>query len=159
MDLDRSDLSTVGTLVCAHNNKRILESRPRADGVIRRRHVCLDCGERWTTFGPDRKEPHPKRRSGKIRSKLTLEQVRRALTDQATSSVKMAAEMGVSRQAIDQIRNGISWSSTFPELPRRHLWRDCSQCCHWEGTECAMGFPDPLEEGTRFAADCDLYKV
>jgi hypothetical protein len=160
MDLDRIDLSTVGTTVCAHNNKRILESRPRLDGLVRRRYVCLDCGERWTTFGPDRKPPRQRReRSKPAPRKLTEEQARRALTDRTTSAVALAAEMGVSRQAISQIRCGISWAKAFPELRRRKDWRDCTECRHWHNNECLMGFPDPAEEGTVFADDCDLYEV
>lgn len=32
----------------------------------------------------------------------------------------------------------------------------CTNCTHWDG-KCGMGFPDPLEEGPGFAADCSLY--
>jgi transposase-like protein len=158
MDSNSSDSSTVGTPVCEHNNRFVRESRPRLDGLVRRRWQCNDCCERWTTIGPDRKPPR-KRKPGRLApKKLTVEQVRRALTDQQISDVKLSRELGVSRQAISQIRRGISWASAFPELPRRP-WSDCSQCRHWSGTECGIGFPDPLEEGTSFAGDCDLYEV
>lgn len=159
MEFSINDSSTLDTPVCEHNNRFIRESRARADGLIRRRWECRDCGERWTVFGPDRKEPRQKRIPGKPRPKLSLEQVRRALTDQAISDVELAAELGVSRQAIQQIRAGKSWTTAFPELPRRSQWRDCTQCQHWRGSECGFGFADPLEEGLSFAADCDLYEV
>lgn len=158
MESNSDDSSTLGTPVCKHNNRFIRESRPRIDGIVRRRWQCLDCGERWTTLGPDRKKARKRRPDGPKPKKLTREQVRRALTDQQTSDVKLAAELGVSRQAIQQVRCGKSWASAFPKL-RRRPWRDCTECQHWSRDRCGLGFPDPLTEGTSFAADCDLYEV
>ncbi len=135
-----------------------METRWRTDGLARRRWCCPDCGERWTTLGPDRRKPRPKRKGGKAHPKLDLDQVRRALTDRQSSDVQLAAELGVSRQAINQIRRGVSWASAFPKLPRRP-WLDCQDCRHWSNGECAIGFPDPVEEGTSFACDCDLYEM
>jgi transposase-like protein len=158
MDSNSSDSLTVGTPVCEHNNRFVRESRPRLDGLVRRRWQCNDCGERWTTIGPDRKPPR-KRKPGRLApKKLTREQVKRALTDRQISDVKLARELGVSRQAISQVRRGISWARAFPKLKRRP-WKDCSECRHWCGGSCGLGFPDPLEEGTSFAGDCDLYEV
>ena len=34
----------------------------------------------------------------------------------------------------------------------------CYICAHWQNRECDFKFPDPIEEGPEFAADCDLYK-
>lgn len=159
MELNSDDSSTLGTSVCEHNNRFIRESRARADGLMRRRWECRDCGARWTVLGPDSKPPRQKRPPGKPHPRLTLDQVYRALIDRGTSDIALAAELGVSRQAIQQIRIGKTWPTAFPELPRRPQWRDCTECRHWERGECGLGFPDPLEEGTRFAADCDLYEV
>lgn len=166
MEFNSDDLSTLGTTVCEHNNRFIRESRPRADGLVRRRWECSDCGERWTVIGPDRKPPRKRRnRSKPSPKKLDLEHVRRALTDLHISDVKLAAELNVSRQAIQQIRIGKTWTTVFPELKRRVPARlvqpgpVCTQCRHWENGECGIGFPDPLEEGVGFAVDCDLYEV
>jgi transposase-like protein len=147
MDSNSSDSSTVGTPVCEHNNRFVRESRPRLDGLVRRRWECSDCGERWTTIGPDRKPPRKRKPRRPVPKKLTREQVRRALTDRQISDVKLS-----------RVRRGISWAKAFPRLKRRP-WKDCSECRHWCGGSCGLGFPDPLEEGTSFAGDCDLYEV
>lgn len=160
MELNSDDSSTLGTPVCKHNNRFVRETRTRADGLIRRRWECSDCGERWTVFGPDRKKRQRRRWSSKPKpKKLDLAHVRRALTDRQTSDVVLAAELGVSRQAIQQIRAGKTWTKAFPNLKRRPQWRDCTGCQHWGGAGCELGFPDPLDEGTSFAADCSFYEV
>ena len=35
---------------CALNNDRVLDSRPLPDGRIRRRRICMSCGNRFTTY-------------------------------------------------------------------------------------------------------------
>lgn len=159
MGLTINDSSTLGKPVCEHNDRFVRESRARVDGLIRRRWECCDCGERWTVLGPDCKKPRQRRTPGKPNPRLSLEQVHRALTDRSTSDIKLAAELGVSRQAVQQIRSGKTWTTVFPELPRRSQWRNCAQCQHWKGSECGFGFADPLEEGLSFAVDCDLYEM
>lgn len=93
------------------------------------------------------------------RRKLTLEQVHRVLTEVQTQSKPLAAELGVSRQCIELIRAGATWSDAFPELPRNVKRRSCLKCKHWDTKECAIGFPDPMEEGLSFAEDCEFYEV
>jgi hypothetical protein len=106
-----------------------------------------------------------KRGVKRYRRKLTLEQVYRVLTEVRTPHKTMGIELGVSHQCIQQIRAGATWTDAFPEVPRRAGnprrtgGKSCKQCCHWTQGECAMGFPDPLEEGPRFAVDCDFYEV
>lgn len=165
MEFNSDDSSTLGIPVCEHSNRFVRETRPCTDGLIRRRWECRDCGERWTVFGPDRKPPRERQKPGKPHPRLDLEHVRRALTDMHISDVKLAAELGVSRQAIQQIRIGKTWTTAFPELKRRvpaqmmEPQRNCTRCRHWDGNECGIGFPDPLEEGVGFAVDCNLYEV
>jgi transcriptional regulator NrdR family protein len=160
MEFNSDDSSTLGIPVCEHNNRFIRETRTRTDGLIRRRWECSDCGERWTVLGPDRKKRQRRRKRSKpMPKKLDLQHIRRALADRQTSDVVLAAELGVSRQAIQQIRSGKTWTKVFPNLKRRPQWRDCRECRHWDGDDCCLGFPDPLDEGTGFAADCDLYEV
>lgn len=161
MGLNHVDHTTVGTADCSHNNRFVLETKTRVDGSVRRRYQCRDCGERWTVISvgerPGREPLKPSARS--YRRKLTLEQIRRVLTETQTSQKKMAVELGVSHQCIQQIRAGAIWGSVFPELPRKVARRSCEKCCNWSDGECRIGFPDPLEEGTSFAADCDFYEV
>lgn len=50
------------------------------------------------------------------------------------------------------------WSIVGPDdgLPRQRT--SCHGCQHWKGRRCGFEFPDPLEEGPKFAIDCLLYK-
>lgn len=91
--------------------------------------------------------------------KLTLDQVYRVLTERHTPNKAMAAKLGVSHQCIQLIRCGATWCDAFPDLPRFTGRRSCLKCKNWDENECGMGFPDPLEEGPRFANDCDFYEV
>ena len=34
--------------------------------------------------------------------------------------------------------------------------RSCLECQHWQ-SRCGMGFPDPLEEGPKFANECLVF--
>jgi transposase-like protein len=160
MGLNYVDHTTVGTPGCSHNNRFVLETKTRVDGSVRRRYQCRDCGERWTVINvgerPGRKPLKP---SVSGPRKLTPDQVRRVLTETQTSQKRMAAELGVSRQCVQLIRAGVTWSDVFPEIPRKVARRSCEKCRNWAAGECAIGFPDPLEEGTGFAADCDFYEV
>jgi len=36
-------------MICKHLNNKVVDSRPHASG-IRRRRVCEDCGFRWNTY-------------------------------------------------------------------------------------------------------------
>jgi transcriptional regulator NrdR family protein len=161
MGLNYVDHTTVSTPGCSHNNRFVLETKTRVDGSVRRRYQCRDCGERWTVISPGEKpgreplKPIAKR----LPRKLTLEQVYRVLTETQTSQKRMAVELGVVRQCIQQIRSGATWADVFPEIPRKVARKSCEKCRHWDAGECAIGFPDPLEEGTGFAADCDFYEV
>ena len=157
MDTDRDDSVTVGVSVCAHNNSYVLETKTRVDGSVRRRYKCRDCGDRWTVIREGEKPGRAPLKSR--RRKLTLEQVYRALTERRTPNREMAVELGVSHQCIQQVRCGATWPDVFPELPRWISSQSCLRCQHWRSDECAIGFPDPLEEGPRFAIDCDFYEV
>jgi hypothetical protein len=159
MGSKESDQTTVGMPACGHNNSFIIETRWRKDGLVRRRHECCVCQARWTVFGPERRPEREKRKPGKPHLLLTLEQVYRILTERHRGDTELAAELGVTRQAVNQVRIGKSWRSAFPELPRKRQWVSCLDCKHWEHGECGLGFPDPEEEGPEFAADCDLYEV
>lgn len=161
MDTNRRDFVTVVTPGCAHNNSYVIETRTRADGAVRRRYECRDCGERWTVIRKGEKPARVPRKPSvrNVRRKLTLEQVHRVLADPEATAKALSAEFGVSRQLIQQIRRGTAWAHAFPELPRITSLRSCLRCKHWIAGDCGLGFPDPLEEGLTFAMDCDFYEV
>ena len=167
MEIDSVNSTTVGMPCCSHNNRFVLETKTRIDGTVRRRYQCRDCGERWSVLSagekPGREPLKPIARENG-RRRLTLDQVYRVLTEVRTPSKTIAAELGVVRQCVQQIRSGATWSHVFPEIPRRAAGprrdrKSCQKCRHWDHGECAMGFPDPLDEGPAFAVDCDLYEV
>jgi hypothetical protein len=110
-------------------------------------------------FGPERRAERPRVKPLFVQRSLTLEKVHAILTDRRHTDAELAAQMGVSRQAVSQVRLGRSWSNVYPELPRRGDWISCVNCKHWRHDECDLGFPDPIEEGPAFASDCDLYEV
>jgi hypothetical protein len=102
-------------------------------------------------------------------TKLTPAAVAHILQSTEHNTV-LAAQYGVTRQAISLIRNGKSWIDVSPELPRvpirvkESIRKDyikqsqhCFNCLEYKSGECAFGFPEAIDEPT-FAAICDLYK-
>jgi hypothetical protein len=102
-------------------------------------------------------------------TKLTPAAVTHILLSTEHNSV-LAAQYGVTRQAISLIRNGKNWTDVSPELPRvpirvkESIRKDyikqtqhCFNCLEYQQGECAFGFPEAIDEPT-FAAICDLYK-
>lgn len=151
---------------CESSHTRVIETRPLQDGGRRRRHHCHVCEHRWTTWSgePPKQGRRPGAKPGRSnKPPLTEDEVRLVLTS-PLSSVKLARQLGRSKEAIAAIRRGDIHANTLPELPRRQVQRrpadgpSCRGCAHWTGDSCGMGFPDPLEEGPAFAADCSLYE-
>ena len=94
------------------------------------------------------------------------DQVRQVLLSFELSNTAMAKELGgCSREAVRQVRQGISHRNVCPEIPRWHRRRyikptvehNCEQCQHWRDEACDLEFPDPIEEGLGFAAECCCY--
>ncbi|NBS92726.1 MAG: hypothetical protein EBS91_03505 [Betaproteobacteria bacterium] len=80
------------------------------------------------------------------------------LSSHHISHSEMGRRHGRSPQAISQIRYGQTHTDRLPELPRWITGRSCEQCQHWARPgHCSLGFPDPLEEGLRFAGDCSAW--
>jgi len=150
---------------CHSSCTEVLESRTCNNGTRRRRHLCLDCGNRWTTWdGPRPKQGaaagccHAKRPD--LPPRLTEGQVRLILERRDLSGKALARQLGRSAEAIRQVRRGTAYREVLPDLPR---WRrgqpkgpSCYACSHWSAG-CLMGFPDPMVEGPGFARDCSLY--
>lgn len=97
---------------------------------------------------------------------LTPDQVREVLLSFNLSNAEMARQMGsTSREAVRQVRQGLSHRNVCPEIPRWHRRRylaptaehDCARCQHWRDGACDLEFPDPAEEGLGFAAECCCY--
>ena len=158
---------------CGSSHTEVIESRLCTNGTRRRRHACRHCGKRWTAWDGARpslseigktKARRPMRRQV---TPLTAEQVREALLARDVSHTAMGRRLGRSGEAIRQLRIGATHGNFHPEIAR---WQpmpalasvatisgpNCFACAHWND-RCAFGFPDPLEEGPGFAADCDLY--
>lgn len=157
---------TIDCPSCKSSHTRVIETRALKDGGRRRRHHCHVCEHRWTTWIGElpRHGRRPDARPGhRTKPPLTEDDVRLVLTS-PLSSVKLARQLGRSKETIAAIRRGVLHANTLPELPRRQPMRrpgdgpSCRNCAHWAGDSCGMGFPDPIEEGPAFAADCSLYE-
>jgi hypothetical protein len=97
--------------------------------------------------------------------KLTDEQIVEILL--TTTSDSLASRLyGVSRQAVNNIRTGKSFSEIRPDIPRRkiqvkvkQLEVSCLKCAYWDQDRCSFGFPDPASEGVQAAEDCAMYQL
>lgn len=94
---------------------------------------------------------------------LSIDTVRMILLSPESDSA-IAKRIGRSRQSISMIRLGHSHAHVAPEIPRRRVKRpaqpgapSCEACAFWRGDHCSMEFPDPIEEGPAFAAECSIY--
>jgi len=97
--------------------------------------------------------------------KLTDEQIIEILLT-TTSDTLTSKLYGVSRQAVNNIRTGKSFSEIRPDIPRRQiqvkvkqLEASCLKCVHWDQDRCSFGFPDPASEGVQAAEDCVMYQL
>lgn len=162
----------------------VLESKTARRGTARRRRYACQgplCGHRWTEWSTRAGEPlegpppevekhRPRRRRPDCRA-LTDRQVRLILMSPTRSLRSLADQLLVSRESVRKVRLGEFYADVLPELPRQRPGRraevvpvsmegpSCWRCSSWVDGACREGFPDPLEEGPGFAADCDLYDV
>jgi transposase-like protein len=146
---------------CKSENYKAIDSRVLKNGTRRRRYVCKDCKERWTTFSTG-KDAEPIVRFPPVANRrLSLEQVKQIMLS-GKSTLSLAAEFGISHQAISQIRLGHSYSYVYRQLQEEGCALAssgcvlCDQCKHWEQGACGFGFPDA---GDDFATDCVLFEV
>jgi hypothetical protein len=158
---------------CYSAQIEVREVRICNNGTRRRRHECLACSHRWTSWDGPRPirgySPNGRRKpaQGK-RGKLTPAEIKRVLTQLDLNNKQLAAELGCSCETIRQVRAGMLYASIHPELLRPKAKRPapppvdgptCLGCVHWKGSRCSFDFPDPVMEGITFAADCDLYEM
>jgi transcriptional regulator NrdR family protein len=139
---------------CSSERTGILESRPTARGVRRRRRVCTVCLYRWSTFGQDIVEP-AKKVVSKYRRYCRREVIEILKSD--LSQDKLALMYDTSRQVISRIKLGILYKDIHDEFhkPRTGAVLYCMNCINWSKRQCGLGFP---EAGGDFATDCAVYK-
>lgn len=146
---------------CKSEHYKIIDSRLKPDGSRWRRYFCKDCKERWSTFSTG-KDVEPIVRFPPVKSRcLTFEQAKNImLSDRST--LALAADYGISHQAISQIRLGQTYSYIYLELQEQGFALAgqggvlCDGCKHWSGGGCGFDFPDA---GGDFATDCVLYEA
>ena len=78
------------------------------------------------------------------------------ILESTLSNTKMGEVYGISRQTVQQIRNGKTYADVRPDIPRVG-GRSCKKCQHWHNERCMFDFPDPIEEGIYAARYCNLY--
>lgn len=157
--------------LCEHS-ARVLESKVASNGTRRRRIACQSaaCGHRWSDWdGP--RPPHVSGgqrrtqgagRKGGAPQFMTDERVRFLLEHRELNNAAAARALGggCSGEAVRLVRAGLICLSLAPEIPR---WRQpggrtCHDCNLWRG-RCALGLPDPEEEGIGFAAECASFRL
>jgi hypothetical protein len=154
---------------CNSALQRVAEVRKLGNGTRRRRIECMNCGYRWTEWDgpkPDASErAMPMVVRQRKRPALTDEEVRLTLTRPDLNNKDLARLLGCSAETVRQIRCGMLYKSVMPDLvrPKGPRWKPvsdgpmCDNCSHWLGNKCSFAFPDPVQEGLAFAADCHLY--
>lgn len=84
--------------------------------------------------------------------------IREILTSYHLTHSAMARRIGRTHQFVSQVRLGQCCCGIAPDLPRWVNAPTCDRCQHWTGERCDLGFPDPLDEGLRFAASCSVFR-
>lgn len=146
---------------CKSENYKVIDSRVQKDGTRRRRYYCKDCTERWSTLSTGKDAEPIVRFPPVVNRRLTLEQAKQIMLS-PRSTLALAAEFGVSHQAISQIRLGQSYAYIYRQLREDGCALAgqggilCDQCVHWSGGSCGFEFPDA---GGDFATDCVLYEA
>jgi transposase-like protein len=139
---------------CSGINLRVIRSQLTLAGHRRRRWHCNGCSHRWTTFeenaAPPRERRKPRPRIKGCRS-LTNAEAAAIMLSAATSRV-LAAEYGMTRQAILAIKSGRHYRDVYAALGLN--CNDCSACRFWD-KGCSFGFP---EAGGDFSKHCTLFE-
>lgn len=92
--------------------------------------------------------------------KLTAHEIKQILTSQG-SIRSIAKQIGRPHATVSNVLHGRTHIHVHPELPRRirNTGLTCLNCLQWAGRRCKLDFPDPIEEGPSFAAECNSYKA
>lgn len=148
---------------CKSERVVVLESRIKANGDRRRRYKCEVCLERWTVFESADVPVKPKGRIyGPSPTRALTEKQAVDIMLSSKSSSALAADYGITRQAIDLVRTGKTYANVYTRLQSEgYSLRSsgsllCETCVHWsDGRGCDFEFPDA---GGDFATDCYLYR-
>jgi transposase-like protein len=146
---------------CKSENRKLLESRPTVRGKRRRRFECQVCKYRWTFFTDEGKGRAYRSRWDANETKKTLwrrvsrEDALKIITSSLPQRV-LAAEYGMTRQAISLIQTGVMYKDIYQELypARTSPVYFCTSCSSWNKEQCGFGFPDA---GGDFATDCCVF--
>ena len=138
----------------------VVDTRPCNDGRRRRRYHCNTCLERWTNHESNAFPVKAPRLRLLYRTRSLSPGQAAAVMLSDKSSLALAAEYGITHQAISQIRLGRVYADVYARLKeqghklRSHGKQLCADCKHWTQAGCGFNFP---EAGGDFATDCDLY--
>lgn len=146
--------------VCQSDRTHVNSSSLLHNGTRRRRRRCHHCGHAWTEYDG----PRPPHKGGSNAARgygITSEEVEEILKNQTLNHSEMAAKLNLHKATVRNVRLGNILRHVHPELQRwtmgQRPTRTCEHCTHWCVAACGMGYPDPLQEGPAFAADCDLF--
>lgn len=161
---------------CQSTRKERLSARKLSDGSYRKRYECQMCKHRWSVWTgeqpvPGKRSPPKQTSKSSLPAKLTSDQVRYILQCLQTSDVAVSKQLGISREAVRQVRVGITYGNLHTDLPRRvtqavsatttqltDIKLTCTYCSNWRDvTGCLFEVPDCISEGIEFASDCALY--
>jgi Zn ribbon nucleic-acid-binding protein len=128
-----------------------------------RQRQCRECGYKTSELGgqpvADRRGAPGVRSSN---SKFTSDQIAEMVALKGTLSLREIGRMfNCSGETVRLIYAGKVCRNLLPagyRPPPQPSDPSCEQCKLWNGQECRMGFPDPIEEGVEFARDCSLYE-
>lgn len=138
---------------------RVLATRRKETGDVRRRFLCEQCGHRWNVLNGE------KLPSIIPASRFSDSAILDILTTQATQAV-LSVRYGCSPSTIGQIRRGELHPGVHPEIPRfkdkeKPGRKTCPKCIHYTSVKeapCGLGHVDPIEEGLSFASYCCNFK-
>lgn len=144
---------------CFVKNTRILPT-----GKRKRRYGCQVCEYRWTVYekieGAEVKVPI--KRAGPPPRRMFTDKQAATIMLSTESRAALANFYGVSRQAIDSVKTGKTYTHVYNKLKAtgetvaRVSTAMCVECVHWWGERgCTFGFPDA---GDDFAMDCFVFE-
>lgn len=151
-------------LRCGESDCFIVDTRVLQTGKRKRRYACQVCEYRWTTYeqieGAEIKAPV--KRAGPPPRRLFTDKQAESIMLSSESRASLAIFYGVSRQAIDSVKTGKTYTHVYDRLKEAGNRVDrvssamCTDCVHWWGERgCTFGFPDA---GDDFAMDCFVFE-
>jgi ribosomal protein S27E len=143
-----SFLMNISCQSCGSTRTVALESRRCPDGTRRVRRSCRDCSHRWTIRQTDDKPVLGCIACDSIET-IVLES--RALKD-GRRRRRLQCSDCTNRWTIWIEPDGSI--SQAPSKVQPTIHRSCHDCANWRQDRCWFRFPDPIEEGPGFAADC-----